>query len=422
MKNKHPSYIESDPTLLAQQKIIDSLKSIKIRKRLDLRFPSDLELAYQAYRTHTFFSSESKVLFVGVFIYLAYAWSDVAVGGEFAFLIAGIRVSVGLIMITILAFLVYSKTTDGTFIDKAIGVMLFLAFQQVILSSMLIDAPMNYLYIVGVIPIQVFGIIAQRLNYRIMLSVSLLSSLSYLGVVLFDQRDLAGFGFDGYLDLFVPVFVTFWLILAGVGGYVNFVMESSYRKDFLNNRILSLEAEHLNYMMELLKKLSTTDVLTGLDNRREFDLDLQDKWQHNREQKSAISLLMIDVDFFKQYNDSYGHQMGDKCLQFVADSLTQNIDTDEHSCARYGGEEFIVILPDTSMDNAIQIAETIRQAVLGKEIEHNSSPFGVCSVSIGVSTCSSISPCENPDALLKRADMSLYKAKEKGRNLVIADR
>lgn len=422
MKNKHPSYIESDPTLLAQQKIIDSLKSIKIGRFLNLRFPNDLERAYQTYRTQTFFSSESKVLLVGVLIYVAYAWSDVAIGGEFAFLIAGIRVSVGLIMIAILCFLVYSKTTDGEFIDKAIGLMLFLAFQQVILSSMLIDTPMNYLYIVGVIPIQVFGIIAQRLNYRVMIRVALLSSLSYLGVVLFDQRDISSFGFDGYLDLFIPVFATFWLILVGVGGYVNFVMESSYRKDFLNNHILSLEAERLNYMMELLKKLSTTDVLTGLDNRREFDLNLQDKWLHNREQKSAISLLMIDVDFFKQYNDSYGHQMGDRCLQIIAESLTQHIDIDGHSCARYGGEEFIVILPNTDMNKAKQIAETIRQAVLEKEIEHNSSPFGVCSVSIGVSTCSSVSPCENPSALLKKADMSLYKAKEQGRNLIIAER
>lgn len=421
MKNKHPSYIESDATLLSQQENIDSLKSIKIRRHFNLRFPRDLEQIYQAYRSQDFFTFEYKILLVGVLIYVAYAWSDITVGSEFTYFIAGLRVFVALIMLSIIVFLISSKTASGEFIDKSIGIMLFLAFQQVILSSMFINAPMNYLYIVGVIPIQVFGIIAQRLNYRIMLKVSLLSSFSYIGVVLFDQRDVSGFGFEEYLDLFVPVFVTFWLILVGVGGYVNFVMESSYRKDFLNNRILSLEAERLNYMMELLKQLSTTDVLTGLDNRREFDLDLQYKWQHHLEQKSDISLLMIDVDFFKQYNDSYGHQKGDKCLRLIANSLKQCLNKDTHSCARYGGEEFTVILPNTNMDKAKQIAETMRQAILEKEIEHNASPFGVCSVSIGVSTCSSNSACETPDSLLKKADESLYKAKEQGRNLIVGE-
>lgn len=421
MKNKHPSYIESDPTLLAQQKDIDSLKSIKIRRGFNLRFPRDLELTYQAYRSQDFFAFEYKILLVGVLIYVAYTWSDITVGSEFTYLIAGLRVFVALIMLGVIVFLISSKTSDGEFIDKSIGIMLFLAFQQVILSSAFIDAPMNYLYVVGVIPIQVFGIIAQRLNYRIMLKVSLLSSFSYIGVILFDQRDVSGFGFEEYLDLFVPVFVTFWLILVGVGGYVNFVMESSYRKDFLNNRILSLEAEHLNYMMELLKKLSTTDVLTGLDNRREFDLNLQDKWQHSREQKADISLLMIDVDFFKQYNDSYGHQMGDKCLQVIAQVLSESIKCDGCSCARYGGEEFIVILPNTSLDEAEQVAEVIRKNVFECQIEHNCSVFGVCSVSIGVSICSANSPYESSDLLLKKADINLYRAKEEGRNLVVSE-
>lgn len=411
--------VEDDPTLLAQQKTIDYLKSAKKRSKVSLSFPADLEKEYHKHRARVFLAMESKILLVGVLIYLVYSWADVSIGGDNGFLIAAIRMAIALVLLSTILWFMYKKTQNGKLIDRAIAVMILLAFNQVILSGILIETPLNYVYMVGVIPVQVFAIIAQRLNYRMLVLSSSISTIVCLLVVVNDQRDLTPFGLDEFATILIPVFITFWLILIGVGGYVNFVMESAFRRDYINNRILSLEAERLNYMMRLLKNLSTTDGLTGLINRREFEENLKESWQQAQIQNTPISLLMLDVDFFKQYNDYYGHQAGDRCLQSIAATLFNSCMSKQSVCARYGGEEFIVILPNTSKQQALEMAEDIRLAILEQAIVHAGSPMQVCTLSIGVST-GGHKDYNSAALLLKQADDKLYKAKQQGRNQVVS--
>ena len=170
---------------------------------------------------------------------------------------------------------------------------------------------------------------------------------------------------------------------------------------------------------ELLRRLSTTDELTGLANRRAFDLFLGEEWRRVLRDRREISIMMIDVDFFKQYNDTYGHLKGDACLKSVAEVLETFARRPGDKVARFGGEEFVVLLSLVDSQNAVYIAEKIRMDVEALRIPHEKSDISdYVTLSIGVV---SILPQQkmSPVDLIKSADEALYRAKEEGRNRVV---
>jgi diguanylate cyclase (GGDEF)-like protein len=170
---------------------------------------------------------------------------------------------------------------------------------------------------------------------------------------------------------------------------------------------------------EKLAALALTDGLTGLANRRGFDEALNREWKHTLRRGSAISLLLLDLDYFKQFNDSYGHQVGDDCLRTVAATLRATV-RESDVAARYGGEELAVILPDTHSAAAVELAERFRAAVEALGLTHsaNSEGGGFATVSVGVATALSRDggTIAMPEGLLLSADLALYKAKHEGRN------
>lgn len=166
-----------------------------------------------------------------------------------------------------------------------------------------------------------------------------------------------------------------------------------------------------------LTRLSAVDGLTGIANRRQFDEALSREWRRCLRERETLSLLMIDVDFFKQYNDGYGHQAGDECLRSVAETLRGKLRRPADVVARYGGEEFAAILPDTALEGALLVAEAMRAAVQGLGLTHDGSAFGVVTVSIGVASLPPQQP-EGMPRLLSAADWALYEAKRLGRNCI----
>lgn len=170
--------------------------------------------------------------------------------------------------------------------------------------------------------------------------------------------------------------------------------------------------------MRELQRISAQDGLTGVANRRHFDERLTQEWQRALRQQSEISLLLLDIDSFKLYNDTYGHQAGDQCLCNIAATLAQTVSRSCDLVARYGGEEFVVIAPGTSAAGAINIAENILQEVRKLGIPHKNSEVAaqhIVTVSIGVSTITP-KPELAPHFLVAMADKALYEAKEHGRN------
>ncbi len=167
-----------------------------------------------------------------------------------------------------------------------------------------------------------------------------------------------------------------------------------------------------------LQKLSSSDGLTGIANRRSFDETLNKEWNRAMRSEKSIGLLMLDIDFFKLYNDHYGHQGGDDCLKKFAKGLDSTLHRESDFLARYGGEEFSAILPDTDLNGAFKVAEQMRLAIKDLRIEHAKSKVSdIVSVSIGVSA---IIPLQgtDPKILIRAADQALYKAKEDGRDRV----
>ncbi|HTR05819.1 MAG TPA: diguanylate cyclase [Paraburkholderia sp.] len=166
-----------------------------------------------------------------------------------------------------------------------------------------------------------------------------------------------------------------------------------------------------------LQLLARTDSLTGLHNRRTLGDILEQEWRRAKRTRSVFSLLFVDIDRFKAYNDKYGHQAGDDALAAVARCIGENIRQPVDTAARYGGEEFIVVLPDTRLDGACAIAENIRMAISELDIEHSDSEYGHVTASIG---SASWTPEQDIDVtqVIKAADRALYDAKAQGRNRV----
>ena len=189
----------------------------------------------------------------------------------------------------------------------------------------------------------------------------------------------------------------------------------------LNENILKARVENQlrhKTKLDFLKTLSSIDALTEIPNRRFFDERLDQEWKRATRERYSISLLMIDIDHFKSYNDTYGHLQGDECLKTVARNLSQNLWRSSDIITRYGGEEFAVILPGTPSYSALNVAKRLWESISALEIEHSGSlSVGYLTVSIGLAT---LSPNEKtkPHQLIELADKNLYKSKTDGRNRV----
>jgi len=185
------------------------------------------------------------------------------------------------------------------------------------------------------------------------------------------------------------------------------------------DRIAAMRDE-LGRLNKELEALSRQDGLTQICNRRYFEEQAEKQWKILARSKEEVSILMMDVDHFKKYNDHYGHVAGDRCLQSVAAILKSSLHRPADIIARYGGEEFVALLPQTDLNGARTVAETLRRAVAKLAIPHqHSEAAGVVTLSIGCTSTNSVRGV-SVAAMLKEADRNLYQAKHKGRNCVYA--
>lgn len=181
-----------------------------------------------------------------------------------------------------------------------------------------------------------------------------------------------------------------------------------------------LVAEYeLKIIRKELEVIAHTDSLTSLANRRSFDLAMDKEWKRATRNQTSISVILLDIDLFKQYNDRYGHLSGDDCLVHVANLIAANVNRPGDIAARYGGEEFVVLLPETDLAGAVMVAENIRLSLSNANLQHSASPFEIVTISSGVVSTSRTGE-ESPKEFLIKADRLLYAAKSKGRNRVEA--
>jgi len=179
------------------------------------------------------------------------------------------------------------------------------------------------------------------------------------------------------------------------------------------------EIAQLRENLEVVRREALTDALTGIPNRKFFDTRLRECAATAMETGEPMSLLLLDIDHFKKFNDTYGHQIGDQVLRLVAKTLTDCL-KGRDTPARYGGEEFVIILPQTRLENAVTVAEQIRRTMARNKVvrKDTRAEYGVIAISAGASV---YRPGEPLQDLIKRADAALYHAKHTGRNRVVAE-
>ena len=195
-----------------------------------------------------------------------------------------------------------------------------------------------------------------------------------------------------------------------VESLVGFMFDITERKEN-EQKLLNLQKE--------LEDYSFKDSLTNVANRRMFDTVLSREWSHAQRQRQIISIILFDIDYFKEYNDFYGHLKGDECLKQVAQTLSNVIKRPRDFLARFGGEEFVLILPDTDQIAAAAIAAHCRNMINQEQIPHEMSKIGKwLTISMGVAT---IAPTKEDDAItfIGQVDKLLYQAKQNGRNCIV---
>ena len=243
------------------------------------------------------------------------------------------------------------------------------------------------------------------------------------------------------LSFFIPLVIPGTLHLFLIGGRLNtalgmaicvnsivilrsmFPISKSIVKSIKLNFILEKQIEQRKNIEEKLREVSIKDELTGLYNRRYFNEVLQNELKRAQRNSNPISLILIDIDYFKSFNDTYGHVEGDKCLQRLGQSLNDSVKRPGDLVARYGGEELAIVLPNTESDNAYHISETIRQDIQALNIPHTGSDIdglNAITISAGVTTIIP-QPDTTPADIIQKADDALYKAKNQGRNQTVVN-
>jgi diguanylate cyclase len=208
-------------------------------------------------------------------------------------------------------------------------------------------------------------------------------------------------------DLLKTGFVLVFLIVILLGFGLIVLSQLRYR--------MSMEKQ-IRHAHQSMRDMALSDSLTGLGNRRKLDLALADELRLARRQGSSLALIMLDVDYFKRFNDKYGHAAGDECLRAIAGAIQGAVKRPGDLAVRYGGEEFTVLLPNTDSTGASKIAQEILDAIRALDIEHVDHPLGIVTASAGITTSQPGTVDVTPAMLIKAADAFLYLAKNTGRN------
>lgn len=218
---------------------------------------------------------------------------------------------------------------------------------------------------------------------------------------------------------FDPIIYFYAVIFSNIIGFlVSYTVTGKERLSFLQARLLELDKINSGLMSNELVRLSNEDGLTNLFNRRYFNEVIENEWERSERSSEPLSVIFVDIDYFKAYNDTYGHLQGDEALVQVARILKKNLRRSSDVAARYGGEEFILLLPNTPSAGAQVVANNIMKAVDDLAIEHTSSTVAShLTLSIGVSTWHNESDM-SPNKLMAQADEAVYQAKADGRHAI----
>lgn len=348
-------------------------------------------------------------LWIAVGAYLAYSMTDCLFIADVARSTIIGRFIVGISALCILELLLHRKARANTIdvvsaISVSTGYLVWLIIAQMTADQVVF----SYYMVFGAI-----FMMSVNLFFRFRFNVAVASSAANMSIFL------------GALCVFSPMPLTHKLIMGAFciscfvfTAYVNLELNRERYKVFLNALEASLQQAAADERGKALLHLSNTDSLTGLENRRAIDQRLRDYWERWLDDGASFAVLLIDVDYFKHYNDCYGHQQGDQCLVTISEHLQQTASSHGAVIGRYGGEEFIVIKSASSLNDVKKLAEAIRRGVVEMALPHQHRRDGTPIITVSVGVSYTRSEIKQVDKVVHEADRALYAAKAGGRNVV----
>jgi diguanylate cyclase (GGDEF)-like protein len=383
-------------------------ETLKQGGRRSLRLPEPLESGFNEYYCTNTLKHVRIALLTGLFLYAVFGLVDLMLLPADRAHMWFIRYAV--VCPTVTAGLAFTYVSRFRRFMQPVLFLVMLVGSLGIVAMVYFDpTPTKNYYYSGILLLIMgaFTFVSMRLLHA--LSWALTTILAYEAVAIFAN----------HTDTTILVQNTFSIIAAMIiGAFSNYLMENYLRRDFLNSILLESENQQLQKTSDELHRLSISDELTNLGNRRHFEFMLDQEWKRALRFQTPISLAFFDIDFFKLYNDNYGHQAGDDCLRLVAEKIGAFARRPGDTSARYGGEEFVLLLSGTELAQAATIAEACRACIESLEIPHSYSKVSnFVTVSAGVT---SMVPGHDTSrrALVEEADKALYHAKWGGRNRV----
>lgn len=404
--DRHLMFLNGD----IREKVVEVEEALKGGFR-SLRFPPRLEASFLDY----FFDKTLKrlriAILVGVILYALFGIDDRLLLPNFYSKLWLIRFGI-VCPIGLFTFAFTFSRYFRKFMQPAVWVAMQVGGLGIIAMIALNPTEVGHYHTVGLILVimYTFTLVGLRFWYGISWAISVL--IAYLCVALPSAVPPAVIVHDVF-NIFAA---------ANIGAISSYILERYMRKDFLKSLLLHAEKQELQEAGIKLQELSTIDELTQMANRRQFEVFFHQEWQRALRNQSEISVILFDIDFFKAYNDGYGHQAGDECLRQVAHQIKNCANRAGDLAARYGGEEFIVVLPETDTRSAMAMAERCRAKIQSASMPHGFSPIrGVVTLSAGTAT---VVPSLEMDKkkVIEAADQALYRAKNEGRNRVMGGR
>lgn len=392
---------------------MDTRELDSLRQQLDsqghqLHFPEALEQEFQRdyaerYRTHT-----QLAMLLGVVALLASGVVDPFWQPAVASAMWKVRL---LVVVPLLGLLLLARSSLGERHMQPLAMAAScLAGAGLVGLSLTAQEPFSHYYASAITMLMLVVFVLSRMQFRWGVS-SALAMFVILNLGLFGLGDT---------DVRVIAINNFVFVASAVFSLVGtFLIERSLRQNYLQARLLALQNTDLEANNLHLQFLTAVDGLTQIANRRSLDATLTTEWQRALRKREPLGLVMIDVDHFKLYNDTYGHQAGDECLRGVAGAVKDFARRPGDLAARYGGEEFVLVLTGATPAQARMVAERVRDKILSLAIPHQRSSHGSVTASFGVASVVPGNQHSGPEVLLLAADQALYRAKGGGRNRVV---
>jgi len=379
-----------------------------------LRFNGELEHEFQRHYLHRYYTHMQIAGIIGLLAFMSCGLLDLIWMPEMAERTWLIRMMAGVFMGVplVLSFWKPFKRRYGRYMQFATCIFATAAVCGLILISLNSLEPYNHYYFNAITVALVMVFVLSRIQFKWgVISAFIMWFALNIGLIWFDPMQ----------NKSAIVTITNYMFLgSSVSALIGtFLIERSLRRNYLQSRLLSLEKHDLEESNLILQYLSAVDGLTQIANRRHLDRTLSIEWQRARRNHEPIGFIMADIDHFKIFNDTYGHQAGDECLRVVASLIKDYARRPGDLAARYGGEEFALMLINSTAEQAGMIAEHLRKTIMGTIIKYEKSVSTNITASFGVASMIPGHDQNNPTSLIQEADQAMYRAKRLGRNRVV---